>query len=122
MKTIYSYLKYTLYAIPLSILFLSCEKEQAPEVPAPAETQVPLAYDSLYVSGKVHLNQSCTICTIASGKDLVYSWELDLGILLGSGSSVTFNACCVGTHNVKCTISDCYGNSQSKEVAIVVTG
>lgn len=120
MKTFFPYLKYTIYSFALSILFLSCEKQETPEVPVITETPIPLVYDSLYVEGKVHLHESCTINTIASGKDLAYTWELDLGTIFGTGSSVTFNACCVGTHNVKCTIKDGYGNSKSKEVSIVV--
>ncbi|MBI3133898.1 MAG: PKD domain-containing protein [Bacteroidetes bacterium] len=111
---------FVLILFALGGTLLSCEKEAVQPESQPEETQIPLVYDSLYLSGKVLLHQTCTIVAVAEGNELSYSWELNLGTLLGSGSSVTFNACCAGNHNVKCTVTDGYGNSQCKEVNIFV--
>jgi len=120
MKTQFYYSFRYLAILVFFIGILSCEKEEVVPITDPVVTQVPLAYDSLYTSGKIQLHQTCTIICAANGKDISYSWELNLGTLLGSGSEVTFNACCAGNHTIKCTVLDGYGNSAFKEVSIFV--
>lgn len=111
--------------LPLFILLLfsgiSCKKSNPEPEPDPNETPVEFLYDSLIVSAsQVYLNDVVDINAYASGKDLTYTWTIDVGALLGSGSTVTFSACCQGIHNITCTIEDAYGNSESKSVTIKV--
>lgn len=111
-------LSISIYLFFLSAMFLStgCKKEE----PVPEEEIVEFKYDSLYFEGEVLLNETEEIHAIASGKNLVYNWTIDLGVLLGSGNTVTFTACCQGFHNISCTVEDAYGNSATKSVLIKV--
>jgi len=113
-----------LTAIILSsiILFTSCKKESLDENNStPTEAQIPLEFTSLTTkSYTIALNTSANVDAVATGAGLTYSWQLDLGTLIGTGSTVLFNGCCTGIHNVTCTVTDEYGNSESKTIAITV--
>ena len=114
----------------LSVFFIlgivalgSCKKADPPVDDDNNNDTVPpkvLAFDSLTTANVVHMNETVDINAFADGDDLTYTWTIDIGTLLGTGSVVTFTACCEGMHNITCTVSDKYGATQAKSITIKV--
>jgi hypothetical protein len=65
-----------------------------------------------------------TLTCVATGGNLTYKWEVDLGDIIpvkSDKSVVTFSgaACCVGEKVIKCTVSNSLGNI-SKELKVFI--
>jgi len=111
----------TISILAVLLVFPSCKKENLDDNVTTSGNQVPLVFTSLTTkSYTIALNASADVDAVATGSGLTYSWQLDLGTLIGSGSTVLFNGCCTGIHNVTCTVTDEYGNTESKTIAITV--
>lgn len=55
--------------------------------------------------------------------DVTFEWSATSGDVFGSGKVVLFGAstCCVGNHDITCTVKDKNNNSESKTVSVIVT-
>ncbi|UCH14784.1 MAG: PKD domain-containing protein [Bacteroidales bacterium] len=108
-------------SIPLFVLYvllLSCEGQQ--ELP---DNCNPINFISLEAENDTIESGTETIITSeAEGDALTYEWTMTLGIIEGSGSSVTYKAtpCAIGEIEVTCKVIDECGNSESKSVIILV--
>lgn len=51
-----------------------------------------------------------------------YVWTCSSGDIFGSGSVILFGAgsCCMGNHNVTCTITDKNNNKEERTVSVIV--
>jgi hypothetical protein len=100
----------------LSALFLACEKEKP-------ENCDPVSFLSLTAeSDTIESGGETAITALAEGEGLVYEWTKTLGVINGSGSTVTYVAtpCAMGEVDVTCKVTDICGNSESKTVTIHV--
>jgi len=110
------------FAILALVSFSSCEKE---EVISTIQTEIP-AIDSL-TTNTFRILAGDPIPAIlhcyATGGDLNYVWEVDLGDLFTtneSGSEVqyTASACCLGEREITCIVSNNKGDASE---SIVIT-
>mgnify|MGYP000223704297 CR=1 FL=1 len=112
-------MKKTVYLFALIALIttvLGCKKEEATK-----PVSVALNFESLSAESEtITLNASTGLHAVATGENITYSWTLDIGTIIGSGSDVTFNGCCTGEHHITCTVNDSGGNSAVKEITIYV--
>lgn len=94
-------------AIGLMVVIFSCTKEEVSPVSTDSETAA-FTYSSLNMGADtIDIGASTSVTAVASGSNLTYTWSVQpVGTLLGSGSSITFNACCGGEHHVTCDVSD----------------
>ena len=102
----------------LYILFLSCEGKQ--ELPDDCS---PINFISLEAENDtIDSGTETIIAAEAEGDALTYEWTMTLGIIEGSGSSVTYKAtpCAIGEIEVTCKVTDECANSESKSVIILV--
>lgn len=53
---------------------------------------------------------------------VTYAWAASAGDIFNSGKTILFGAstCCTGMHDITCTVTDTYGNSESKTVHVKV--
>ena len=97
----------------------------SPEAPA-AQNQAPVIQRLRVSSFTLRVGEACVLTCEAVDPDqdeLTYKWETTgLGYILGSGKSVTFTAaaCCVGPNEIKVTVSDPKGASDSRQVTVNV--
>jgi len=109
---------FAITTIALSLFFISCKKEKAPE----PNTEKLFTYNSL-TSDVTTLKQGdvTNIKANISGT-ASYAWSSSAGDLMGTGGTILFGAgsCCTGGHTVTCTVSDTHGNSEAKSVVINV--
>jgi hypothetical protein len=102
----------------LSALFLACEKEK--DKP---ENCDPINYLSLTaVNDTIESGGETAVVALAEGEGLVYEWTKTLGVINGSGSTVTYVAtpCAIGEVGITCKVIDICGNSESRTVTIHV--
>lgn len=119
-------LKYKFTAVLLfaSILFISCDEA---ETPVNSETNEVPKIDNLTTDkSKIVIggDDPATITCEASGGNLEYLWEVDLGDIFPmneNSSKVRFtgSSCCIGEKTIKCTVRNNKG-SDSKEIKINV--
>jgi hypothetical protein len=110
----------------LTLVFSSCFKEST-NIPvshtAASGSNEPFSFKSLSASpNPVQKGKVSNLTTVATGKNLSYTWSTTHGDLFGSGSSIIYSSapCCVGTNSVTCTVSDGQ-NSASITIGITVT-
>jgi hypothetical protein len=110
------------FAILALASFSSCEKE---DTSSNVQTEFPVI-DSL-VANTIRVQaggeEPAILNCYATGGDLDYVWEVDLGDLFttnGSGSEVqyTASACCLGEREITCTVSN---NKGDVSESIVIT-
>jgi hypothetical protein len=98
--------------------FISCEKKN--EIP---DDCVPINYISLTAENDtIELGGETRINAEATGDGLVYKWTKTLGVILGSGSSVTYvtTPCAIGEIEVTCKVTDRCRKSETMSVSIIV--
>jgi hypothetical protein len=108
-----------LFFVSAVILFFSCKKKDNAAEPTP------FSYTSLVASESIiPVTSSLHIVATATGDDLQYSWKSvdsqgnNFGNIIGSGSDIQWTICHADTFIVSCTVSDKYGNSETKSVNI----
>jgi hypothetical protein len=104
--------------ILLSELFLACEKEK--DKP---ENCDPINFISLTaVNDTIESGGETAVVALAEGEGLVYEWTKTLGVINGSGYTVTYVAtpCAIGEVDITCKVVDLCGNSESRTVTIHV--
>ena len=101
------------------VLFFSCKKKDN------AAEQTPFSYTSLIASESIiSVTSSLHIVATATGDDLQYSWKSvdtegnNFGNIIGSGNDIQWTICHADNFIVSCTVSDKYGNSETKTVSI----
>ena len=110
-----------IYFVQLAVLYIfliSCEKQK--ELPDNCD---PINFISLQTENDtIESGTETRITAEAEGDALTYEWTKTLGIIDGSGSSVTYKAtpCAIGEIEVTCKVIDKCGNSGSKSVIILV--
>lgn len=112
----------TLILFLFSILILqSCYKEEVyDENPFQVKKRV-LDYDDLKpMNPSLFIGDTVLIEAMASGDSLKYNWTSENGILLVSGSKARFTSDVPGNYGISCTITDKYGNSEKKDVSLLV--
>ncbi|RME01462.1 MAG: hypothetical protein D6814_01495 [Calditrichaeota bacterium] len=91
-----------------------------------ARNQPPVIQQLKVSSLTIRVGTECILTCEAVDPDhdeLSYKWETTgLGYILGSGKSVTFTAasCCVGPNDIKVTVYDSKGASDSRQVTVNV--
>lgn len=113
----------------LLLLISSCKKEGTTvvdttttetETETETETIQEFSFTSLTtVEDTLQVYSVTDIEAIATGENLTYTWDKDLGVILGSGSKIVFNVCCEGQHEITCTVSD---GVNSKSLSVNVFG
>ncbi len=73
----------------------------------------------------IRIGQSSTITCTASdplGNTLTYRWKVDLGDIVGHGSTVRYSAayCCSGVNQISVIVSNSKGGSATGTVEVVV--
>ena len=84
----------------------SQESEVAP--PPPSNTQE-FSFSKLEaIPDTIDVGDYSDIYATATGGNLTYTWYIGHGDLFGSGYHIECGAqsCCIGTHQIKCTVSD----------------
>lgn len=102
----------------LSVALLSCKKDEADPDPGQSITApsiVELTSDRYEI--RVGGEDPAVITCNATGGNLSYMWEVDLGDIFAlneSGSQVRFTGseCCVGEKIIKCTVSNQLGSAE----------
>lgn len=102
------------------VVFFACKKKKTdPDNNSDNTNTTPLEFVSLKAAKDTTVvNEQTTITATANGSGLTYAWDAPIGILNGSGKTVTFVACCEGDHPVTCTITDSNGKKAEKSVNI----
>jgi len=112
-------MKLHLISIVLIGITFACSKDEAgDDIP-----ELPLVYESLIAEKNIiNAGETTKITATAEGFKIEFHWSATGGDILGSGQQVTYTACpCyIGTNQVSCTISDGYGQSETKKVTIIV--
>lgn len=108
MKTI----KYTIIVV-MALFWASCEKETAQEGDTiPEITSIATSRDTINFGG-----DKTTITVIASGGNLQYTWDVDLGDIFPTGQEgvveYSGSSCCIGLKTIKCTVSNSMGEVKS---------
>lgn len=103
------------------LIFQSCYKEQIyDENPFLIKKRV-LDYEDLKLQNpSLFTGDTVRIEALASGDSLNFSWSADNGVLLATGAVAKFTSDIPGNYGISCTITDKYGNSDTKEVSILV--
>lgn len=112
------------------MFFAGCKKEGSyfPQsgnsdiVPPPADTTSTFSFTKLeIIPDTIQVGGYADIYATATGRNLTYTWYIGHGDLFGSGYHIQCGAqpCCIGTHQIKCTVSD-GSNSEVKYVWITI--
>jgi len=123
MKKIYLYLY--IGAILIALLLTSCKKDNTIVDPGVVTTVPEILGITADKTTIMYGNDDHAIITCnASGGNLKYTWEVDLGDIIPQNtdrSKVSFTgaACCVGEKTIKCTVSNDKG-SVSKNIIITI--
>jgi hypothetical protein len=99
------------------LVFAGCKKEGSyfPQsensaiVPPPVDTTSAFSFTKLEIFPDViEVGDYADVYATATGKNLTYTWYIGHGDLFGSGNHIQVGAapCCVGGHQIKCTVSD----------------
>jgi|TARA_B110000879_G_C11151510_1_gene504847 hypothetical protein len=113
-----------LFAIAGLLLLGSCDKE---DNTSDVTTELP-AIDSLTTSMTIMQfgsTKPAVLNCFATGGDLTYIWEVDLGdlfVINDSGSQAQYSAspCCIGEKTINCTVSNNKGEV-SKSIIVTIT-
>jgi hypothetical protein len=106
-----------LSAVFACMFFAGCKKETSyfppsqnnETVPAPSSNTQDFSFTKLKaVPDTIKVGEYADIYATATGKNLAYTWYVVHGDLFGSGYHIQCGAqpCCVGMHQIKCTVSD----------------
>lgn len=106
----------------IASITLSCNKdsETDPNVTAPKITILTSNKTELAAGGV----ESAEIECIATGTDIKYTWEVDLGDIIPmneTASKVQFTGsdCCIGEKQIRCTVSNA-GGKDSKIIILTI--
>lgn len=112
----------TILLFLFSVLFIQgCYKEEVyDENPFMIKKRV-LDYNELKPGNpSLFTGDTVTIEALASGDSLKYTWSADNGILVATGAIAKFTSDIPGDYGISCTITDRYGNSEKKDVSLLV--
>lgn len=120
------YLKKTVFLLVLIFLTAGCSKNSSGPTNNSVET-APAVIKSITAEKTQILyggNDPAIIQCNATGGNLKYVWEVDLGDIIPMNinhSKISFNgaACCVGDKTIKCTVSNSLG-TDSKTIVITI--
>ncbi len=110
--------KALLFSVVFALLvFAGCKKEGSyfppsennGTAPPPPNNSQEFSFTKLEaIPDTIEVGNYADIYATATGKDLVYTWYIAHGELFGSGYHIQCGAqpCCIGTHQIKCTVSD----------------
>jgi len=85
----------------------SCQKEKKSEVTSNDPATASFSFIKLEAQDTILASTTTPVTAITTGNNLTYTWSVDpVGVLLGNGNSIVFNACCGGEHYVTCEVSD----------------
>ena len=107
-----------IFILLVLFVFISCE--QSNETP---DDCMPINFTGLTAENDtIGLGGETVITADAEGDGLLYEWTKTLGVIQGSGPSVTYvtTPCAVGEIEVTCKVTDRCDNSESRTVTIVV--
>jgi len=115
-----NYLLTVITGISLAILLfcISCENNNDPGDPVQ-----PLVFSSLQAEKDTIVSgESTKITAIATGYKITFNWSASAGDILRSGAEVLYVAspCQAGKNKITCTVKDGNGQSDIKEIFIVV--
>lgn len=106
----------------LALFSLSCQKEIVYDENPFLIKKRPLDFKELSTNKPaVTIHQEALLFAKASGDELSFSWQSLEGTLVTSDSIATFSHSETGFFSIQCTVTDKYGNSQTKEVSIQVS-
>lgn len=106
--------------ILISIFLLYCCEEKENNSGDPSQ---PLVFTSLIAENDtIEAGDQTKITATASGYKIQYFWAASAGDILGGGAEIIYVAlpCKVGENTVTCKVKDGNGNSEKKEIIIVV--
>lgn len=129
MKTKYNATYLLLFVVVISML-ISCKKEGSYFPASKSNIQLPeqdpnsdvFSFTALEAfPDTILVGEYADIVATATGKNLTYTWYVGHGDLFGSGYHIQAGAqpCCVGTHQIKCTVSDGV-HSEEKTVFLTI--
>ena len=106
--------------IIVSILFFySCEEEENNT----GDPNQALVFTSLTAENDtIEPGKQTKIIATATGYKIEYFWAASAGDILGNGAEVIYTAspCQIGENTISCIVKDGNGNSEEKEIIIVV--
>lgn len=111
-----------LFIIFLCVVFVlfACEDNQED---VNESTPSDFSFESLTIENDTLLaGETSKVTAVATGDNLKYNWSASAGDLLGNGESVIYapSYCHIGSNEIKCTVSDSNGNSETKAINVVV--
>jgi hypothetical protein len=111
---------YRILLILISIFIFYCCKEKENNSGDPSQ---PLVFTSLQANRyTIEAGDTTKIIANASGYKIEYFWAASAGGILGGGAEVIYAAspCQAGENTITCMVKDGNGNSEKKEIIILV--
>ncbi len=106
--------------ILISVFLLYCCEEKENNS---GDSSQPLVFTSLIAEkDTIEAGDQTKITATASGYKIQYFWAANAGSILGEGAEVIYAAppCQAGENTITCMVKDGNGNSEKKEIIIVV--
>lgn len=127
-SNLHQYFKAALFLI-LLLIVVSCKKEgsyfpqssNGTQIPEQNDTTSTFSFTALEAfPDTITVGEYADIVATATGKNLTYTWYIGHGDLFGSGYHIQAGSqpCCIGTHPIKCTVTD---GVQTEEMTVFLT-
>ncbi len=100
-------LRYITTILGVIVIINSCKKEEKSEVTSNNPATASFSFINLDAQDTILASTTTPVTAVTIGSNLTYTWSVNpVGVLLGNGNSIMFNACCGGEHYVTCEVSD----------------
>ncbi len=92
----------------IALLLFSCKKDNDLQPANNGNTPNSFTFTQLYADkDSIKLSTSIVITAITTGNNLIYTWDVPLGVVNGGlGNEITFTGCCAGDHLIKCKVTN----------------